>query len=124
MLARCTVLMIHAWRPPDRRLSEPRKIRVQSGAERHPKAASVASALDGDLARLKTGAPGGSPFWRVARSADVRQPAVRRRCKGRAASPDAVRFPLRRPCRRHLACPGALPPRKLTRRTARAQAPG
>jgi hypothetical protein len=39
------------------------KITVRSGAERHPKDAEAAgqSALDGDLGRLKAGAPGGWP---------------------------------------------------------------
>jgi hypothetical protein len=42
------------------------KITVQRGAGRHPKDAEAAgrSALDGDLGRLKAGAPGGWPFPR------------------------------------------------------------
>jgi hypothetical protein len=38
------------------------KITAQSGAKRHPEDAKAASALDGDLGRLKTWAPGGWPF--------------------------------------------------------------
>ena len=49
-------------RPPDRRRILPWKITVRSGAQRHPKDASVASALDGDLcAATECPARGGRP---------------------------------------------------------------
>jgi hypothetical protein len=56
------------------------KITVQSGAQRHPKDASAASALDGDLGRLKTVAPG-----RMAVPARARSAGVAAAGRGRAA---------------------------------------
>ena len=95
-------------RPSDRRQSEPGKITVQGARRASRSDGAAGAALDGDLARLKTGAPGGWPFPRAACSAGVtaasrgravpwvahgRQPAVCRRCKGGAASPEAASVP-------------------------------
>jgi hypothetical protein len=57
--------------PTDWRQPKPGKITVQSGAQRHPEDVSAASALDGDLPRLKTGAPGGWLLPAQARTASV-----------------------------------------------------
>jgi hypothetical protein len=88
--------------PTDRRHDVPRKITVQSGAKRHPKDADAAgrSALDGDLGRLKTAAPGGWPFPSVRGRRALGRPAGDRQCPGVALGrqPAVRRRVLRRSC--------------------------
>jgi hypothetical protein len=73
-------------------ITAPGKITVHNGTERHPKDASAASALDGDLRRLKAEALGGWPFLR-GRECGVAAASQRRAVSGGSVRAAACRAP-------------------------------